>query len=79
MRVSHIRRTIVLAATVSATALAVGPAGAHTPVDGPSQYGDWTADVERPAGQYRGRYQLRLDEARSLLAEARVAERGIDV
>jgi hypothetical protein len=31
-------------------------------------YGDWIADVERPAEQYRGRYQLRLDEARELLA-----------
>jgi cell wall-associated NlpC family hydrolase len=33
----------------------------------PSKWGDWIADVERPAEQYRGRYQLRLDEARSLL------------
>jgi hypothetical protein len=33
----------------------------------PSKYGDWIADVERPAEQYRGRYQLRLDEARRLL------------
>jgi hypothetical protein len=34
----------------------------------PSKYGEWIADVERPAEQYRGRYQLRLDEARKLLA-----------
>jgi hypothetical protein len=33
-----------------------------------SKWGDWIADVERPAEQYRGRYQLRLDEARSLLS-----------
>jgi hypothetical protein len=33
----------------------------------PSKWGEWIADVERPAEQYRGRYQLRLDEARSLL------------
>ena len=33
----------------------------------PSQYGNWIADVERPAEQYRGRYQLHLDEARQLL------------
>jgi hypothetical protein len=33
----------------------------------PSKWGEWIADVERPAAQYRGRYQLRLDEARSLL------------
>jgi len=28
------------------------------------------ADIERPAAQYRGRYQLRLDEARQLLGKA---------
>jgi cell wall-associated NlpC family hydrolase len=39
-------------------------------VDDPRQYGDWIADVERPAEQYRGRYQLRLDEARALLEQA---------
>ena len=33
----------------------------------PSKWGDWIADIERPAVQYRGRYQLRLDEARELL------------
>ena len=33
----------------------------------PSQYGEWVADIERPAAEYRGRYQLRLDEARRLL------------
>jgi hypothetical protein len=33
----------------------------------PAQWGEWIADVERPAEQYRGRYQLRLDEARGLL------------
>ncbi|MCW2765361.1 MAG: hypothetical protein JWO11_1320 [Nocardioides sp.] len=37
---------------------------------GPRHYGDWIADVERPAEQYRGRYQLRLEEARSLLEAA---------
>jgi cell wall-associated NlpC family hydrolase len=39
-------------------------------VDDPKQYGDWIADVERPAEQYRGRYQLRLGEAQSLLKDA---------
>ncbi len=34
-------------------------------------YGEWIADVERPAEQYRGRYQERLDEARDLLRRAR--------
>jgi len=33
----------------------------------PSTWGEWIADVERPAEQYRGRYQLRLAEARRLL------------
>jgi hypothetical protein len=28
------------------------------------------ADIERPAAQYRGRYQLRLDDARALLQQA---------
>lgn len=32
-----------------------------------SGWGEWIADVERPAEQYRGRYQLRLDGARELL------------
>jgi hypothetical protein len=33
-----------------------------------STWGAWAADVQRPAEQYRGRYQLRLDDARSLTA-----------
>jgi hypothetical protein len=33
-------------------------------------YGQWIADVERPAAQYRGRYQLALDGARALLDQA---------
>ena len=32
-----------------------------------TKWGEWVADVERPAEQYRGRYQLRLDEARQLI------------
>ena len=36
-------------------------------VTDPDQFGEWIADVERPAAQYRGRYQLQLDEANSLL------------
>jgi hypothetical protein len=35
----------------------------------PSKYGEWVADIERPAEEFRGRYQLRLAEARQLLAE----------
>jgi hypothetical protein len=30
-------------------------------------YGDWVADVIRPPEEFRGRYQLRLEEARSLI------------
>lgn len=30
-------------------------------------WGEWAADVEKPAAQYRGRYQLRLNEARTLV------------
>jgi hypothetical protein len=33
----------------------------------PSDWGEWIADIERPAEQYRGRYQLRLKEAQGLL------------
>ena len=33
----------------------------------PAAWGEWIADVERPAEQFRGRYQLRLAEARRLL------------
>ena len=33
----------------------------------PATWGNWIADVERPAAQYRGRYQMRLGEARGLL------------
>ena len=36
----------------------------------PDQFGEWIADVERPAEQYRGRYQLKLDEANGLLKHA---------
>ena len=39
----------------------------------PTKFGQWIADVERPAEQYRGRYQLRLDEARKLLGSSSVA------
>lgn len=33
----------------------------------PHRWGDWIADIERPAAQYRYRYQLQLDAARQLL------------
>jgi putative modified peptide len=47
--------------------LAAGQSGF---VDDPNQWGNWIADVERPAEAYRGRYQLRLGEARSLIGQA---------
>ena len=33
-----------------------------------SKWGDWVADVEQPAAQYRGRYQTHLDQADGLLS-----------
>src|SRR3954467_2741009 len=39
-------------------------------VTDPKEFGDWIADVERPAEQYRGRYGLRLGEANGLLEQA---------
>ena len=39
-------------------------------ISDPKQFGEWIADVERPAAQYRGRYQLRLGEANGLLGGA---------
>ncbi|HEX6021407.1 MAG TPA: CHAP domain-containing protein, partial [Solirubrobacter sp.] len=54
---------------------------AGKPIDDPNQYGEWVADVERPAAQYRGRYQERLEEARQLLAArpAAAAPAAVDV
>ena len=40
------------------------------PIDDPSQFGEWIADVERPAEQFRGRYQLQLGQANQLLQNA---------
>jgi hypothetical protein len=79
MRLSHIRRTIALAAAVAVTALAAaGAAAQYRPVDDPSHYGERAADVARAAEQYRSRYQLKLGEARALLAAVAAAERGVD-
>jgi cell wall-associated NlpC family hydrolase len=36
----------------------------------PSSWGDWVADIERPAEQYRGRYALQLGTAQSLLGDS---------
>jgi cell wall-associated NlpC family hydrolase len=39
----------------------------------PSSYGNWVADIEVPYEPYRGRYQLRLGDAQSLLANVSTA------
>ena len=44
---------------------------AGKPIDDPNSFGEWIADVERPAEQYRGRYQLKLEEANGLLQSRR--------
>jgi cell wall-associated NlpC family hydrolase len=35
----------------------------------PHKWGDWIADIERPAAQYRYRYQLQLNTARQLVGD----------
>src|SRR5205085_9151203 len=37
------------------------------PGSDPGGWGNWIADIERPAEEYRGRYQTHLEEARKLL------------
>ena len=41
-----------------------------------SKWGDWVADVEQPAAEYRGRYQTHLDQADSLLSAGGPGARG---
>jgi hypothetical protein len=38
------------------------------PASDQALFGEWIADIERPASQYRGRYQLRLADARKLVS-----------
>ena len=45
-------------------------------VTDPKQFGDWIADIERPAEQYRSRYGMRLGEANGLLERAGNAPRA---
>jgi hypothetical protein len=40
-------------------------------------YGEWVADVQRPAEQYRYRYQLRLTDARTLIGPGCVPDGGM--
>ena len=42
----------------------------------PCSFGEWIADVERPAAQYRYKYQLQLGEARKLLGAEPVRRDG---
>jgi hypothetical protein len=42
-------------------------AGRAADLTDPQRYGDFIADIERPAEQFRGRYQLQLGEAQRLL------------
>jgi hypothetical protein len=42
-------------------------AGANDFGKDPATWGEWIADIEQPAEQYRYKYQLQLDEARRLL------------
>jgi hypothetical protein len=44
--------------------------GAPDPLEDENAWGEWVADVLRPAEPYRGRYQLRLAEARQLIGPA---------
>ena len=44
-------------------------AGQPDPASSPALYGDWIADVERPAARYRDRYQTRLGDAQALIAQ----------
>lgn len=36
----------------------------------PNSWGDWVADIERPAEEYRGRYALQLGTAKGLLGDS---------
>ncbi len=49
---------------LKATRLREGVAGFGTD---PHKWGEWIADIERPAAQYRYRYQLQLETARQLV------------
>jgi hypothetical protein len=39
-----------------------------------ARYGEWVADVQRPAEQYRYRYQLRLGDARALIGAGCISD-----
>ncbi len=53
--------------------------GRADPAKDPSSWGTWIADVERPAREFRGRYQTRLEDARALIAGRCAAPTSADV
>lgn len=53
--------------------------GRADPAKDPSSWGSWIADVERPAREFRGRYQTRLEDARALIAGKCAAPTSADV
>lgn len=53
--------------------------GKGDPAASSGSYGVWIADIERPAAQYRGRYQLRLAEARELIRRTCPGLQGVNV
>jgi hypothetical protein len=53
--------------------------GKGDPAASSSTYGAWIADIERPAAQYRGRYQLRLEDARKLVAATCIDLQSVNV
>jgi hypothetical protein len=71
--VVRIRPAVIVAAATVALAAAASPAFAHVrssvgqPVADPKPGGERIAGAARRAAQVRGRYQLRLSEARKLL------------
>ena len=44
----------------------------------PAKWGEWIADVERPAEQYRGRYQLRLERRAAAAEDQSLAAADVD-
>lgn len=53
--------------------------GKGDPAASEKTYGVWIADIERPAAQYRGRYQPRLKEARGLITQSCPDLAGVNV
>lgn len=53
--------------------------GKADPAASESTYGVWIADIERPAEQYRGRYQLRLKDAQELVEKSCPNLAGVNV